>query len=623
MLPWGNQQQEAYVGIGLAEEIHGVLQVRNNITVVFFFTVGLNTDIVEIGILDKVFVELAVALIVTLVTGTVEHGGNVVAAEGPVGDRHIDAVGLAQLVEIALVVAALILGQHILILKDNGLAPEGVGVADEDDLFALQCFLAGAPGGGVGGLGGLGGFCSFSSGGICGGGGCGRTAAAGSKAYQQAKGKQKGKQFFHIRSPLLFDDILVDQLLQTVHIAFGAVYILTADHAGLDLNYQNWPGKSQIVIPLSSTTGGLGTVDTTVISDKEVIDTMREDEDMGIDDRKDLVDIKEREADQAEEKAAQAQQEATKETEKLREEQQELREVQKEATQAQKEAQQAQKEADRKPNDEAAQQKAEEAQQKAEEAQQAVEEQKEVVQEQQKVVEEKQQEAQEQQEIADQKRDEARADRAEIAKDQQQLIDQGRMSDAAGVYGLRHLDDTYSVMVKLNKENGVLLNQSPVRVIRGRTLLPADENFMAIAGTNSGNGAVKVVLLDPVSMEIIAESAERAAENSVLVKDGDAYYAVIQDGGNWLVGKYNSKLQLQVKSKIGVQQSTPISVPAGQLWLLRPGGTLRQPGQGAPKQSPLGPRSPGQRRFHAGKGPGARRSLPGPGDQVQCDFCGE
>lgn len=335
---------------------------------------------------------------------------------------------------------------------------------------------------------------------------------------------------------------------------------LTADHAGLDLNYQNWPGKSQIVIPLSSTTGGLGTVDTTVISDKEVIDSMREDEDMGIDDRKDLVDIKEREADQAEEKAAQAQQEATKETEKLREEQQELREAQKEATQAQKEAQQAQKEADKKPNDEAAQQKAEEAQQKAEEAKQAVEEQKEVVKEQQQVVEEKQKEAQEQQEIADQKRDEARADRAEIAKDQQQLIEQGRMSDAAGVYGLRYLDDTYSAMVKLNKENGVVINQSPVRVIRGRTLLPADENFMAIAGTNSGNGAVKVVLLDPVNMEIIAESAERAAENSVLVKDGDAYYAVIQDGGNWLVGKYNSKLQLQVKSKIGVQQSTPISV---------------------------------------------------------------
>lgn len=334
---------------------------------------------------------------------------------------------------------------------------------------------------------------------------------------------------------------------------------LTADHAGLDLNYQNWPGKSQIVIPLSSTTGGLRTVDTTVISDKEVIDTMREDDDMGIDDRKDLVDIKEREADQAEEKAAQAQQEAAKETEKLREEQQELREAQKEATQAQKEAQQAQKEADRKPDDEAAQQRAEEAQQKAEEAQQAVEEQKEAVQEQQQVVEEKQKEAQEQQEIADQKRDEARADRAEIAKDQQQLIDQGRMSDAAGVYGLRYLDDTYSVMVKLNKENGVVINQSPVRVIRGRTLLPADENFMAIAGTNSGNGAVKVVLLDTVNMEIIAESAERAAENSPLVKDGDAYYAVIQDGGNWLVGKYNSKLQLQVKSKIGVQQSTPIS----------------------------------------------------------------
>ncbi len=349
---------------------------------------------------------------------------------------------------------------------------------------------------------------------------------------------------------------------------------LTAAHAGLALNYQDWPGKSQIVIPLSSTTGGLGTVDTTVISDKEVIDSMREEEDMGIEDRKDLVDIKEREADQAEEKAIEAQEEAAKEVEKLKEEQQELREAQKEATEAKQEAQKAQAEAQRNPKDEQAQQKAEEAQQKAEEAQEAVEEQKQVVEEQKQVVEEKQKEAEEQQEIADQKREEARHDRAEIAKDQQKLIEKG-YADTEGVFGLNYIDDEYSVLVKLDKANGNLLKESPVTVIRGRTIVPAGENFMAVAGTNSGNGAVKLVLLDTVNMEIVHQSNEEASENSVLVKDGNAYYAVIKDGGNWLIGKYNAELQLQMKSKIGVHEATPITLTESGLIVTDPQGVPR------------------------------------------------
>ena len=335
---------------------------------------------------------------------------------------------------------------------------------------------------------------------------------------------------------------------------------LTEEKAGLALNYKDWPGKSQIVIPLANTEGGLGTVDTTVISDKQVVDSMREEDDKGIDDRKALVDIKEREADEAAEKAATAQKEATKETVKQKEEEKKLTEAKKEAETAKKEAETARKEANENPNDKVAQQEAAKKEQIAEEKQEAVEEQQKKTDQQTEIAQEKRDEAAKQQAEADQKREEARIDRTEIAKDQQQLIMEGRQPDAEGVYGLKIIDDEFSAMVKLNKETGVVLKESPVTVVRGRTILPAGENYMAIAGMTDGNAAVKVVLLDKEYMEIIAESNEYASEKSVLIKDAEDYYAVIKDSNNWVIGKYNSELKLLLKSKIAVNPATPITI---------------------------------------------------------------
>ena len=64
---------------------------------------------------------------------------------------------------------------------------------------------------------------------------------------------------------------------------------------------------------------------------------------------------------------------------------------------------------------------------------------------------------------------------------------------------------------------------------------------------------------------------------SVLVKDGDDYYCVIDDNGKWVVAKYNAELSLRYKSSIAVKSSTPITITksgvvvtdsTGQLMLL-------------------------------------------------------
>ncbi len=366
---------------------------------------------------------------------------------------------------------------------------------------------------------------------------------------------------------------------------------LTKDKVGIALSYREWPGKTQLVIPLYDINGGLSTVDTSVISDKEVIDSMKEDEDKGIDDRKQMVDIKEREADNSAEKAAAEQQKADEEKAKAEaakkkaeeekakaeEAKQKAEEAKAKAEEAKAKAEEAKQKAEENPADAEAQEKAAEAaakaeekqleaakeQQKADEQQQKAEEEQQKADEQQQKADEQQQKADEQQEAADQKRSEAQEERTSIAEDQQKVAEkQEKNENAPNVYGLTAKDEMglNSGIVRLNGDDGEVIKESPVTVIRSRTFYENGDTFIAIAGENAGNGAVKLVQLDKENMEIVKESNETIAENSVLVEDGGSYYCVIQDGAKFSVGKFNANLENQLKSPVNVKASTPITV---------------------------------------------------------------
>lgn len=93
---------------------------------------------------------------------------------------------------------------------------------------------------------------------------------------------------------------------------------LTEKKCGLSIKWSDWAGNSQIVIPLGEyVEGGLSSVDTSVISDKKVVESMKEDDDKGVDERKNMVDIKEREAENAETKAQKAAKEAAQDKQAL------------------------------------------------------------------------------------------------------------------------------------------------------------------------------------------------------------------------------------------------------------------------------------------------------------------
>ena len=338
---------------------------------------------------------------------------------------------------------------------------------------------------------------------------------------------------------------------------------LSKDNCGLSTTYKEWPGKSEIVIPLYDVSGGLSTVDTSVISDSTVVDSMKEDDDKNVDSRKDMVDLKEREAEQATEKAQTAQKKAAEENKKLDE-------TKKEATKAQKEADTAKKEAEKNPTAEN--------KQKAEEAQAKADEKKEEVKEQEKKTEEAKQEAAEQQSLADKKQNEAYDERKEIAKDQQEVQEkEAAEAKMPSEYGIILSDEKnlLSRLVRFNTDTGEIIKKSPVTEIRNRTIYALGNEFIAVAGEDSGNAAIKLVTIDQVNMEITSESNETLAADSVLVRDGNEFYCVIADGNAWKVGKFDSNLVLKLKSDVDVKSSTPITITDSGVVITDSAGRLR------------------------------------------------
>ncbi len=354
---------------------------------------------------------------------------------------------------------------------------------------------------------------------------------------------------------------------------------LSADNCGLSINYKEWPGKSEIVIPLYDVNnGGLSTVDTSVISDSSVVKSMKEDDDKNVESRKELVDIKERESEAASEKAKEAQKQAVSEQKKLEAEKKKTEEAKKEAAAAQKTAEEKQKVADENPDDKAAQQEAEEAQKEAEEKQEAAQEQEEKTQAQQEKTDEAKEEAKEQQALADKKDSEAQNERKDIAKDQAEVQkEEAAKALMTTEFGIILSDEAnmLSRLVKFNVEDGEVVKNSPVAQIRNRTVYKDGDNFIAIAGENSKKGAVKLVTISPETLEISAESENIIAENSVLVKDGNDYYCIVDEKGKYYLGKFAADLSLNLKSEIEVKAGTPVTITDGGIVVTDSSGKLR------------------------------------------------
>ncbi|MDR0641040.1 MAG: hypothetical protein LBG07_01105 [Treponema sp.] len=350
---------------------------------------------------------------------------------------------------------------------------------------------------------------------------------------------------------------------------------LDRERAGLSIRFDEWPGRTLLIIPMGiGGAGSLSALDTSVISDSRVVEELRKDEDRGVEQRQDMVELKEREAEEAEQRAGEQRREAADEQRQIDEERQrideerqrieEQRRIDEEGRETAQGQPSASRETPREPGSRPAGERppvtAEESPQGEQAGEEELARREEDLERRQEAVDQKQEEARRNEELAEQKREEAWQEREDIAADQQALINEGSPREEEGLIAviLNGPDSPLGRFVYISRE-GEELRRSAVNTVNVRSVLSAGGRIIAIAGENRGSGAVRLIEIDGRTLEMKAQGRDDIHPQSLLWTNGPDLYAIIASGGNAYLGRFNSALGLEARSQTALH-------PFASLW---------------------------------------------------------
>jgi hypothetical protein len=346
---------------------------------------------------------------------------------------------------------------------------------------------------------------------------------------------------------------------------------LTRERAGLSIRFDEWPGRTLMLIPLGpESIGPLNSVDTSSLSDSRVTEQLRQEPDQGVDTRQDMVDLKERQSEEASQQAAVQREVIREEEERIAVEREEAAQQREQARQEQQQI--AQERQQPGANQEQLNQREEAARQQEEEA----DERDRQLDQQEESLENRRQEAERIQEFADQKTEEARQDREEIAIDQQVIINQEHteQTPVEGILGASILgaNDSLGQVVKLSPDNGQEVKRSPLNTVNIRTLTLLGNKIIAVAGENRGNGAIRLIEINKDTLEMVKQGEDDISPQSLLWTDGSSLYAIVSMEGNLYLARFNTDLVRQARSSITIHPHGGIMFSDGYIITQRSDG---------------------------------------------------
>ena len=316
---------------------------------------------------------------------------------------------------------------------------------------------------------------------------------------------------------------------------------LIRDRAGLSIRYDEWPGRTLMLIPL-----GIFGVDTSAISDERVIEEMRKEDDQGVPQRQEMTELKEREAEQA---AQQAQQER----EQIREQEKQIAD---ERSQIEQERQQTQQDRDAgRITEEQAQQAQEDLDKREDDLAQREDD-----------LDQRRDDAQALEDFAEQKIDEAQQDREDIARDQQSTIAQPPTTGILGIT-IESVDPSKGRLIRFDPATGEALRRSPLNTVHVRTVTIIGGKILAIAGENVGQGAIRLIEITQDTLVMAKQGDDDIKSGSLLWVNNNDLYAIINDLGDesCYLGRFNTDLVLQAKSVEKVHPDCAVTIQLGRL----------------------------------------------------------
>lgn len=362
---------------------------------------------------------------------------------------------------------------------------------------------------------------------------------------------------------------------------------LSAEKIGLSKTYEDWPGNSQVIIPLTEEAyaGEFGALDSDVLTDEKVIEDLRKEEDKGIEPRQKITELKEREVEEEKQKIEEEKQKIVREEQQLEEDKEALEERKQELSEKEKTVSQPQ------PQQE---QQQEQPSQKAEEethiVQAEIETEKEAIEEEERRLAEKEEElaerkeaVEQQEEQQEQREERIKEEREQIAEDKQALIaaEEGEqpelsreqveeeptpesppeereegletepedqsISQAEEIQSVPFLIFTaengqvFGTYVLTEKGTSNILRQSTVDRIASRSVETLGAHYVAIAQTSPD---FSLILLNGETLELEKKSDKFVYKDGYIYIEGDTIYTVIKHEDNWHIGKFDQDLNI-------------------------------------------------------------------------------
>lgn len=330
---------------------------------------------------------------------------------------------------------------------------------------------------------------------------------------------------------------------------------LTPENVGLSVRYTEWAGGSEVLIPLTEggAPGRLDAVSPSELVGTEVIQELRARRDMGIADRKAMIDLLERIIEEREDEIQEEREEIAAAEEELEEREEAVEEEREEIEEARE---QVEEEPDAQVEEELAAR--EEA---VEEEEEAIAEEREELTQREEAVEEAEEEVDELVETVQRLYDETAQDqRLLLDQAEEQLTSLGQVTPVTVVQVTERAGIPFSRIVQVNPQTRQIMLSTEVDTIVGRSyhnlagdyvVLIADGDNARLAIIDSNTLTVNREGEDVIFLSSILETQAREQQTDI--------YAVVQNDGRWYLGRFDETLRLVARSAVAVNPYTALT----------------------------------------------------------------